>query len=85
MSASDNNKMGEILKTMTQKLEGETTSYGALQYLQSFVARKKRSLDPQNLSACVFHGCSYLIGRGDAADAGNALVWYVFLCAIFHS
>ena len=75
MSASDNENMDELLMTITKKLEGETTSYGALQYLQSFVARKKRSLKPENLSTCVFHGCGCLILGGNAKDAGHALIW----------
>ncbi len=62
---------------MKERLAGETTSYGALQYLQSFVARKKKAVGVDAISQVIFYGCALLIERGDAEDAGNALVWYI--------
>ena len=76
--------MEDILKTVGEKLAIETTSYGALQYLQSFVARKKKSIGLDMTSQVIFHGASLLIARGDAADAGHALVWFIESADLFH-
>lgn len=72
---ADSDELKAMLKTITAKLEGETTSYGALQYLESFVARKKRSLKPEQLSTCIFHGCAKLIESGNGHNAGHMLNW----------
>ena len=69
--------MDEVFKTVSEKLAGESTSYGALQYLQSFVARKKKVLGKDNTSKVVFHGAACLIKNGNGKDAGNALQWYI--------
>jgi len=76
--------MEETLTTITEKLALETTSYGALQYLQSFVARKKKAIGVDATSQAIFHGCSLLIARGDSEDAGHALSWYVDAEDLFH-
>jgi hypothetical protein len=76
--------MDEILSTVTSKLAQESTSYGALQYLQSFVARKRKQLGLDNTSIVVFHGAECLINNGHAQDAGNALQWYIQSQDLFH-
>jgi len=76
--------MEETLATISQKLALEITSYGALQYLQSFVARKKKAIGVDATSQAIFHGCALLIARGDSEDAGHALSWYVDSEDLFH-
>jgi len=76
--------MEETLRNIDEKLALETTSYGALQYLQSFVARKKKTIGIDATSQAIFHGCALLIKRGDAEDAGHALSWYVEAVDLFH-
>ncbi len=69
--------MDEIRKTVSAKLLAEGTSYGALQYLQSFVARKRKQMGADNTSQIVFYGASCLVSNGNGHDAGNALKWFV--------
>ena len=76
--------MEEIFRTIEEKLALETTSYGALQYLQSFVARKKKAIGIDYTSQAIFHGCALLIKRGNAEDAGHALSWYFDAADLFH-
>lgn len=76
--------MEDVFKQITERLGEETSSYGALQYLQSFVARKKKSLGVDAMSQAIFFGVSILIGRGNSEDAGNALQWFVESGDLFH-
>ena len=62
-------KLGEKVLTLQ--------SYEALQYIQSFVARKKKVLGKSQTSICVFHGVSKLIERDASIDAGVLLVWFI--------
>lgn len=56
---------------------GGAQSYEALQYVQSFVARKKKALGRSKTSQCVFHGAKLLVDRGSSSDAGVLLVWFI--------
>jgi hypothetical protein len=56
--------------------EGSST-YEALQYLQSFVARKRRALGKKSISSCVFHGAGILVSRDAADEAGTLLEWFI--------
>lgn len=67
----------EIFDALEAKLANETTSYAALQLLQSIVARKHRLLGSDGTSKLVFLGAKCMIDAGNAEDAGNALVWFV--------
>ena len=51
--------------------------YEALQYVQSYVARKKKLLGPNNTSLIVFHGASRLVKANASSSAGTLLKWYI--------
>jgi hypothetical protein len=52
--------------------------YEALQYVQSFIARKKKNLGgPKNTSAVVFHGAKTLISKNGSSSAGTLLKWFI--------
>jgi len=51
--------------------------YEAQQYVQSFVARKKKVLGQSQTSSLVFHGARLLLDHNGAADAGTLLVWFI--------
>ena len=79
--------MDETFKSLSEKMGGDSTSYEALQYLQSFVARKKKTLGPSGTSLAVFHGakvlCQRPVGSGPH-DAGVALAWFMESEDLFH-
>ena len=52
-------------------------SYEALQYVQSFIARKKKTIKPIIVSDMVFHASKLLIGYESAPYAGTLLLWYM--------
>ena len=52
-------------------------SYEALQYVQSFVARKKKHLGRKETSDMVFLGARLLIDNGAPANAGTLLEWFI--------
>jgi hypothetical protein len=51
--------------------------YEALQYVQSFVARKKKVLGQNVTSALVFHGAKLLSEHGASSSAGTLLKWFI--------
>jgi len=51
--------------------------YESQQYVQSFVARKKKVLGQSQTSNLVFHGARLLIEHNAPADAGTLLVWFI--------
>jgi hypothetical protein len=51
--------------------------YEAQQYVQSFVARKKKLLGQNQTSSLVFHGAKLLIEHNAPADAGTLVVWFI--------
>ena len=79
--------MEETFKVLTEKMGGDASSYEALQYLQSFVARKKKTLGPSGTSLAVFHGAKALCQRPGGSgphDAGVALSWFMESEDLFH-
>jgi hypothetical protein len=52
-------------------------SYEALQYVQSFVARKKKHAGRNATSALVFYGANVLIQNNAPSDAGTLLAWFI--------
>ena len=61
---------------MLQELKANNT-YEALQYVQSFIARKKRSISPEIVSSMVFHAAKVLVDYDSAGYAGTLLLWYM--------
>ena len=51
--------------------------YEALQYVQSFVARKKKALGQDTTSKVLYHGAKELILSGASSSAGTLLKWYL--------
>ncbi len=67
--------LAQLEEKMIPHLKG-TNFYEAQQYVQSFVARKKKALTESQTSALVFHGAKLLLNHNAASDAGSLLVWY---------
>lgn len=51
--------------------------YEALQYVQSFVARKKKTMGPNLTSKVVFHGAQQLAASNSSSGAGTLLKWFI--------
>lgn len=61
---------------MLQELKGNN-AYEALQYVQSFIARKKRSIIPETVSSMVFHAAKLLVDYDSAGYTGTLLLWFM--------
>lgn len=61
---------------MLQELKASNL-YEALQYVQSFIARKKKSIGTQLVSSMVFHAAKLLIDYDSAEYAGTLLLWFM--------
>jgi hypothetical protein len=55
----------------------EGSPYEALQYVQSFIARKKKTLTREDSSTLVFLAAKLLIDAGSFNDTGALLVWFM--------
>ena len=68
------------LQTMEDKMLQELKAsniYEALQYVQSFIARKKKSIGTALVSSMVFHAAKLLIDYDSADYAGTLLLWFM--------
>lgn len=72
------------IKTVLSQIEGKMQAelkeghpYEALQYVQSFVARKKKALGQDTTSTVVFHGAKELIASAASSSAGILLKWFI--------
>jgi hypothetical protein len=65
------------LLQLQEKLDSITLPYEALQYVQSFIARKKKHITANQSSELVFSGAKKLIESNSATDAGALLVWFI--------
>lgn len=68
------------LKQLEEKLTKELQDghpYEAQQYVQTFVARKKKTLGQNLTSTLVFHGLSLLLKNNSPEDAGSLIVWFI--------
>jgi len=69
-----------VLSQIEGKMQAELKDghpYEALQYVQSFVARKKKALGQDLTSKVVFHGAKQLVLSGASSSAGTLLKWYL--------
>ena len=55
----------------------EGHAYEALQYVQSFIARKKKALTPESASSLIFLGASLLAEAKASEDVGALLLWFI--------
>ena len=60
---------------MTEELS-QGNHYEALQFVQSFIARKKKTMTANTASKVLFHGAKLLMGAGQAQYTGALLEWY---------
>ena len=77
MAAQD---IPSVLKQIEGKMRAELSDghpYEALQYVQSYVARKKKALGQATTSTVVFHGANELIVSGASSSAGTLLKWFI--------
>jgi hypothetical protein len=75
-----NLELSAALKQIEGKMEAELKEghpYEALQYVQSFVARKKKNLGQENTSTVVFHGARQLVNSNASSSAGVLLKWFI--------
>ena len=66
-----------VLAQLEEKLALNMLPYETLQYVQSFVARKKKHITPNTTSQLVFMGAKKLIAENAAGDAGTLLLWFI--------
>eukprot|EP00598_Pedospumella_elongata_P016107 CAMPEP_0185011708 /NCGR_PEP_ID=MMETSP1098-20130426/97930_1 /TAXON_ID=89044 /ORGANISM="Spumella elongata, Strain CCAP 955/1" /LENGTH=361 /DNA_ID=CAMNT_0027540749 /DNA_START=24 /DNA_END=1109 /DNA_ORIENTATION=+ len=69
-----------VLSQIEGKMQAELRDghpYEALQYVQSFVARKKKALGQDTTSKVVYHGAKELVLSGASSSAGTLLKWYL--------
>jgi len=76
-------KVVEACAHLTEKFLG-SQPYEALQYVQSFVARKKKALGRNKTSLCVFHSAKLFVDRDASSDAGTLLLWFLESEDLFH-
>ena len=72
--------MTDLRTQLSEKVIAEVNSghsYEALQFLQSFIARKKKLLGRKETSAMVFYGAGLMVDNGASADAGTLLEWFI--------
>jgi hypothetical protein len=75
-----NLELNDALKQVEAKMAAELKDnhpYEALQYVQSFVARKKKGLGQANTSAVVFHGARQFAASDASSSAGTLLQWFI--------
>ena len=69
-----------VLTQLESKMQAELSEghpYEALQYVQSYVARKKKALGQSTTSVVVFHGATQLISSNASSSAGTLLKWFI--------
>eukprot|EP01032_Pedospumella_encystans_P039041 gene39041-44260_t len=69
-----------VLSQIEGKVQAELRDghpYEALQYVQSFVARKKKALGQVTTSEVVYHSAKELIFSGASSSVGALLKWYL--------
>lgn len=77
---TEKNSVEDLTAQLKEKILAEIAaghSYEALNYAQSFVARKRKHLGKNATSALVFYGSRLLVDNGAASDAGTLLAWYI--------
>lgn len=69
-----------VLAQLEEKMLAELRDghpYEALQYVQSFVARKKKVVGQNTTSALVFRGVNLLVKNNASSSAGTLLTWFI--------
>ena len=69
-----------VFEQLGAKMTPELTEghhYEALQYVQSFVARKKKSIGRSTVSAAIFYGAKKLAEHNASVSAGTLLKWFI--------
>mmetsp|Transcript_18082 Transcript_18082/g.18144 ORF Transcript_18082/g.18144 Transcript_18082/m.18144 type:complete len:351 (+) Transcript_18082:97-1149(+) len=76
MSITSDNAKEHLREKLLQDITAGK-SYDALQYIQSFIARKKKGFGHQLISSLIFEGAMILIQNGGSVEAGALLLWYI--------
>ena len=77
---AEKNSVEDLTAQLKEKILAEIAaghSYEALNYAQTFVARKRKHLGKNGTSALVFFGARLLVENGAASDSGTLLAWYI--------
>jgi hypothetical protein len=77
---TEKNSVKDLTAQLKEKILAEIAaghSYEALNYAQSFVARKRKHLGKNATSALVFYGAQLLVDNGAASDSGTLLAWFI--------
>ena len=77
---TEKNSIEDLTAQLKDKILAEIAaghSYEALNYAQSFVARKRKHLGRNATSALVYYGARLLVDNGAASDSGTLLAWYI--------
>lgn len=77
---TEKNSIEDLTAQLKEKILAEIAaghSYEALNYAQSFVARKRKHMGKNATSALVFYGARLLVDNGAASDSGTLLAWYI--------
>jgi hypothetical protein len=78
--AVEKNSVAELTTQLKDKILAEIAaghSYEALNYAQSFIARKRKHLGKNATSSLVFYGAQLLVSNGASSDSGTLLAWYI--------
>ena len=70
----------DSLHHLKQKMESEiqlSQPYEAMMYCQSFLARKKRSLNDNEMTRCLVEGCQALLANNEHEYTGKLITWFV--------
>lgn len=76
MSALTENNLQLLEEKIRSELEAGH-QYEAQQYVQSYVARKKKTLGAEKISSAIYFGANQLIKYGATASAGTLLAWFI--------
>jgi hypothetical protein len=76
MVESDNALVAVLEEKMLIELRGQNT-YEALQYVQSFIARKKKTIKPIVVSDMIFRAAKLLTDYNASSYAGTMLLWFI--------
>ncbi len=68
--------LAQLDEKMVPELQGNHP-YEALQYVQSFVARKKKLLGQNTTSQLVFHAAKLMVDNSANSSAGTLLCWFI--------
>jgi hypothetical protein len=67
----------DYMMQLEAKMKEGGDAYEVLQFVMSFIARKKTHLDADAVSQLIFRGATYLAEKGSPTYASTLLAWYL--------